>query len=286
MQVTVRLFARQRELAGWRLRTFELPDAATVAQAWDRLVDELPALGPGRDSVRFARNTTYVDADERLADGDELAIIPPVAGGADRVGSAGAGGSADATGSAGATGRAGAAGSGAGAGFRRLELRADAFDEALLAELRATVPSTADGALVLFVGQTRESPGTPASGEEAESARFAGRSVEGLEYEAYEAMALPVLGQIADEIAERFGVTRLAILHRTWSVPLGDASVIIAAAAAHRGAAFDACRYAIEELKARAPIWKSERFSDGAVWVGAPARHGPLDAAHPRTEEP
>jgi molybdopterin synthase catalytic subunit len=62
-------------------------------------------------------------------------------------------------------------------------------------------------------------------------------------------------------------------------VPLGDASVIIAAAAAHRGAAFDACRYAIEELKARAPIWKSERFADGSVWLGAPARQGPTEPA-------
>jgi molybdopterin synthase catalytic subunit len=278
MQVTVRLFARQRELAGWRLRTFELPEQATVAQAWERLVDELPVLGPGRDSVRFARNTNYVDADERLADGDELAIIPPVAGG-----DAGAGGSAGAAGKPEAVASAGAAAGSA--GLRRLELRAQSFDEALLAELRATVPSSADGALVLFVGQTRESPGTPAPGEEDEGARFTGRSVEGLEYEAYEAMALPVLAQIAREIAERFGVTRLAILHRTGSVPLGDVSVIIAAAAAHREAAFDACRYAIEELKARAPIWKSERFADGAMWVGAPARHGPLLAAPPVTDE-
>jgi molybdopterin synthase catalytic subunit len=90
-------------------------------------------------------------------------------------------------------------------------------------------------------------------------------------------LALSVLGQIADEVEQRFGVTRLAILHRTGAVPLGDASVIIAAASAHRAAAFDACRYAIEELKARAPIWKSERFRDGAIWVGAPARHGPLE---------
>ncbi len=269
MQVTIRLFARQRELAGWRMRTFELPDGATVEQAWDRLVTELPALAPGRDAVRFARNTAWVEAGERLVDGDELAIIPPVAGGGATDGPGGPQKEA-------ALDQA----------PRRLEFRPDPFDERLLAELRATVPGPGDGALVLFVGQTRESPGTPAPGEEAEAARFAGRSVEGLEYEAYEAMALPVLGLIADEIAERFGVTRLAILHRTGNVPLGVASVIIAAAAPHRGAAFDACRYAIDELKARAPIWKAERFSDGAVWVGAPARHGPLDAARPPAEEP
>ena len=88
-------------------------------------------------------------------------------------------------------------------------------------------------------------------------------------------MALAVLGRIADEIGERFGVTRLAILHRTGEVPLGEASVVIAVAAGHRGEAFDACRYAIEELKARTPIWKSERFTDGSVWIGAPARTEP-----------
>jgi molybdopterin synthase catalytic subunit len=126
--------------------------------------------------------------------------------------------------------------------------------------------------VVLFVGQTRETPGTPAPGQEEQAARFAGRAVLGLDYEAFESMALAVLAQVADEIEARFGVRRLAILHRVGAVPLGEASVVIAVAAGHRDAAFDACRYAIEELKARAPIWKSERFADGSVWVGAPAR--------------
>ena len=67
-------------------------------------------------------------------------------------------------------------------------------------------------------------------------------------------------------------LNRLAIIHRTGDVGPGEASVVIAVAAAHRGAAFDACRYAIEELKARAPIWKREQFADGSVWIGAPAR--------------
>ncbi len=99
--------------------------------------------------------------------------------------------------------------------------------------------------------------------------------MQALDYEAFETMAIAVLHQVADEIADRFGITRLAILHRTGEVPLGEASVVIAVAGAHRGEAFDACRYAIEELKARTPIWKSERFTDGSVWIGAPARTGP-----------
>ncbi len=70
---------------------------------------------------------------------------------------------------------------------------------------------------------------------------------------------------------------RLAIVHRVGEVGVGESSVIIAVAAPHRAEAFEACRYAIEELKARAPIWKAERFTDGSVWLGAPARHGPAD---------
>ena len=92
-------------------------------------------------------------------------------------------------------------------------------------------------------------------------------------------MALKILATIADEIAERFGVDGLAIVHRTGEVPLGEASVAIVAVAPHRDAAFDAARYAIDETKARAPIWKAERFSDGHVWIGEPARDGPKPAA-------
>jgi molybdopterin synthase catalytic subunit len=88
-------------------------------------------------------------------------------------------------------------------------------------------------------------------------------------------MAIRVLDLIADEIAERFGVERLAIVHRTGEVPLGEASIVVVAASEHRDAAFRAARYAIDETKARAPIWKAERFADGHVWIGSPARSGP-----------
>lgn len=161
---------------------------------------------------------------------------------------------------------------------RILELHPLPFSDSTLTELRARLSTPADGAVVLFVGQTRESAGTPAPGEEAAAAQFAAESVEELEYEAFEEMALRVFGQIADEIDARFGVTRLAILHRIGVVPLGEASVVVAVASPHRGAAFDAARYAIDELKARAPIWKSEHFDGGSVWVGSPARQGPEDA--------
>ena len=88
-------------------------------------------------------------------------------------------------------------------------------------------------------------------------------------------MALAVLEEIADEIEARFGVRRLAIVHRTGEVPLGDTSIVVVAVAPHRDAAFAAARHAIDETKARAPIWKAERFTDGHVWIGHVARTGP-----------
>jgi molybdopterin synthase catalytic subunit len=99
--------------------------------------------------------------------------------------------------------------------------------------------------------------------------------VDGLDYEAFEPMAVRVLEAIADEIEARFGVRRLAIVHRSGAVPLGETSVIVVAVAPHRDAAFAAARYAIDETKARAPIWKAERFTDGHVWVGHVARTAP-----------
>jgi molybdopterin synthase catalytic subunit len=95
-------------------------------------------------------------------------------------------------------------------------------------------------------------------------------------------MALRVLEEIAREVRDRFGVERLAIVHRTGSVPLGDASVAIVAVAPHRDAAFAAARYAIDETKARAPIWKAEHFDDGHVWIGEPARDAPKAETTPR----
>ena len=158
---------------------------------------------------------------------------------------------------------------------RILEIRAEPLDSSILSTLTERLATPEDGAVVGFLGVTRRSPGTPAPGQEDEAARHAGRSVEALTYEALAPMALAVMAAIADEIEARFGVTRLAIVHREGEVPLGEASVAIVAVSPHREAAFDAARYAIDETKARAPIWKAEQFSDGHVWIGEPARRGP-----------
>jgi MoaE-MoaD fusion protein len=241
MRVRVRLFATQRELAGTREVGLDLDGDATVADAWEALVARFPALAPGRDFVRFARNGAYADEATGLSEGDEVAMIPPVSGGD---------------------------------GTRILELRATPFDASILGELTERLASAEDGAAVGFLGRTRATPGTPAPGQETEAARHAGRAVESLDYEAHESMAVAVLTEIADEIEARFGVERLAIVHRTGAVPLGEISIAVMAVAPHRDAAFVAARYAIDETKARAPIWKAEHFADGHVWIGEPARTG------------
>jgi molybdopterin synthase catalytic subunit len=109
------------------------------------------------------------------------------------------------------------------------------------------------GAVVTFVGRVR--------GDSR------GRSVEKLEYDAYPEMAELVFERIAREIRAEFDIVDIAIHHRVGTLAVGEISVVIAVSAAHRPAAFDACRHAIDALKRIAPIWKKEFAADGATWV-------------------
>lgn len=117
----------------------------------------------------------------------------------------------------------------------------------------ALVSGSGSGGIVTFVGRVRD--------------HARGQSVSALEYEAYPEMVEAVFAAIAAEAEQRFDVTAIAIHHRLGRLEVGEASVVIAVAAAHRSPAFEACRYAIDELKRRAPIWKKEFGPDGAFWV-------------------
>lgn len=119
-----------------------------------------------------------------------------------------------------------------------------------VAELENRVRTDACGAVVTFAGIVRERSDD-------------GRAVTGLSYEAHEAMAAAEFSRIADEARERFGPCEIAIVHRTGDLRIGEVAVAVVVASAHRGAAFDACEYVIDELKSRAPIWKKEHYSDG-----------------------
>ena len=90
-----------------------------------------------------------------------------------------------------------------------------------------------------------------------------------LEFETYESMALIEMNRIAEDVLQKFPVQKILIHHRTGVLQIGDVPVVIVVAAAHRDAAFDACRYAIDTLKQTVPIWKKEVFEDGETWVAA-----------------
>ena len=205
----MKLFAALREQAGARERALDLADGASVADVW-------PALGLGQEptGLVYAVNRAYVERGTLLADGDEVALIPPVSGGAFRL------------------------------------------SEAPLSLERASAEVASDdaGAVATFVGTTR--------------ARSRGREVIRLEYEAYEGMAEAEMERIAGELRERHDVIDVAIHHRVGPVEIGETSVVIAVSAPHRGAAFDACREAIDTLKRTVPLWKKELYVGGEEWIG------------------
>jgi molybdopterin converting factor subunit 1 len=211
MKVTVRLFAILRERAGRDSFELSLPAGATVEDAVEALRSE-DGLADliGRLPVRVAVNREYAEAEATLEPGDELALVPPVSGGAD--------------------------------------VHVRVVEEPLSVErLSGLVGRPSAGAIVCFEGTTRDVPR--------------------LEYEAYGEMARERIAAILTDCVDRHGLEAAAAEHRTGSVPLGEASVVIAVAAAHREQAFAGAREVIDRIKAEAPIWKREVDASGSRWV-------------------
>jgi molybdopterin synthase catalytic subunit/molybdopterin converting factor small subunit len=120
-------------------------------------------------------------------------------------------------------------------------------------QLVARLKQGEDGAIVVFDGIVRNNT--------------RGRRTLYLVYEAYEAMALSEMQRLVDQAMQQFAIRQIALIHRLGRLEIGDTSVLIIVASAHRGAAFDACRWIIDTLKKTVPIWKQEYFEDGAVWA-------------------
>ena len=138
-----------------------------------------------------------------------------------------------------------------------IELRDEPIDPG---PLLAAVANPEHGASATFIGTTRRE-----SGE---------RAVAALHYEAYEELALAEMAAIADEAREAYGAD-VAVVHRVGRVDVGEPSVIVTASAGHRPAAFAACRFVIDEVKARVPIWKQTLYADGdATWIDGCVAHG------------
>jgi molybdopterin synthase catalytic subunit len=133
-------------------------------------------------------------------------------------------------------------------------MRIEILDHTLpIAEVMAEIKTGPDGAVCTFDGIVRDNT--------------RGRRTLYLDYEAYREMALAQMRGLADEALQKFPIRDVALLHRLGRIDVGESSVLIVVASAHRGAAFDACRWLIDTLKRQVPIWKKETFIDGAVWA-------------------
>lgn len=216
--VIVKFYGPAKDRAEVEQISLEIAAGETVGGVAGKLAEKYPKLGQSL-GIRLAVNRTFVPLSHVVQDGDEIAVIPPVSGGAHapRV------------------------------GLTREPLVTDA----VVAELKR--PDA--GAVATFVGTVR--------------AELDGCKVlTALEYEAYEEMALEQMESARKKAVEKFGVLDAAVHHRLGRIPLGEASILVVVASAHRVEAFDACRWIVDKVKADAPIWKKNIWADGsAEWV-------------------
>ncbi len=219
IEIVVQFYGPARDLAGEDAVTLEIDAGLTVGDVAGKLSERYPKLGAAV-GIRLAVNRTYVAMNHVLVDRDEVAVIPPVSGGAP---------------------------------LPRVFLTREPIEtDALVAEMRRDEA----GAIATFVGVVR-----------AETSDD-GRTLSGLEYHAYEEMALEQMWAIHRRAGERFEILDAAIVHRLGRLDLGESSIAILVVSAHRTAAFDACRWIVDEIKADVPIWKKDVWADGSAgWV-------------------
>jgi len=226
VRLKVLFFGMLKEITGLSAEEADFEAGADLNAVFARYAERFPRLRDYEHSIVMARNREFASRREPVSDGDEVAFLPPVSGGADAY------------------------------------LRQISADGHLFALTREPIDTEAirrdlarpdDGAVVVFEGVVRNNTH--------------GRPTEHLEYECYEAMAVEVLARIGREIAASFPIGRMAIVHRLGRLHVGETSVVVAVAAPHRRAAFEAALEGIDRLKRLAPIWKKEHFAGGEVWV-------------------
>lgn len=242
MEISIRAFASYREAIGSPRVLVEVPADATPDVVWQHLADRFPRLQRLPRPFAFAINDEYVDAATPLRARDELVLIPPVSGGSDEP--------------------------------TRPTQPTQPTQPKQPAQPPQLIPWVAliekpidvngllervrhrdAGAVVLFLGTVRD--------------HNYGRSVRFLEYEAYERKAVEEMTRVVEAATRRWPLLNIAMEHRLGHLDVGDISVAIAVAAAHRREAFEAGRFAIDTLKQTVPIWKKEVWEGGEVWVGS-----------------
>lgn len=227
MKIQVLFFGLVKDVTGKSEETLELADGARLADVFDHYASRHAALAELSASILMSANCDFSPRTRLLADGDEVAFLPPVSGGS-------------------------------GPFTHEIETAEGHFfaltrDPIDIAALRLRLLEGRDGAIVIFEGVVRNNSN--------------GRQTLYLDYECYKAMAIKVLARIGIEIAAAHKVSRIALVHRLGRMEIGEASVVVMVCSPHRRPAFDAALEGIDRLKKTVPIWKKEHFADGEVWV-------------------
>ena len=216
-----------RDIVGQREDSVEIPEGGRLETVFEHYAARFPALRGMSRSLVLALNQRFSEPSAPLAEGDEVAFLPPVSGGSGKF-------------------------------LHEISdpeghffgLTREAIDSRWLA---GKMQRDEDGGVVTFEGVTRNNT--------------KGRATRYLEYECYEAMAIRTMAEIGREIAKAHAIGRIGMIHRLGKLDIGEASVVVVAAAPHRKPAFDAALEGINKLKKLVPIWKKEYFADGEVWV-------------------
>jgi molybdopterin synthase catalytic subunit len=227
VRVNLLFFASLKDIVGSRQLQLDVPQGATVADVLTSLEASYPRIKPYRPVVLTAVNEEYVDQRTAVHEGDEVAIFPPVSGGAvDSVPLT---------------------------ILRPRELYQITRDVIDTQTVSRQLLRGEDGAICVFEGVVRNNS--------------KGKQTLHLVYEAYETMALKKLEEIGIFVRQAWDIDSIAMIHRLGHLNIGETSVAVIITSAHRRASFDACHYAIDKLKKVVPIWKKEFFEGGEIWI-------------------
>jgi len=231
MQVRVLYLGMLREIAGHDKEVVQLDENSRLADLFAQLQQRIPKLSDFRGAIALAVNYEYSGGETVLRDDDEVALIPPVSGG-----------------------KVDDEPTTAEMPLPLISEHAHLTSSPIKpAAILASIKKPEDGAIAIFDGIVRNNS--------------RGRRTLYLEYSAYDRMALIRMEELARQSLAQFAVRDVRLVHRVGRLQIGESSVYIAVASAHRAAAFDACRWLIDTLKTTVPIWKKEFFEDGAIWA-------------------